>query len=318
MRFQYTEDQVALRASIDEIVAGCGGTAVLDDWSAGILDLGLAVWQEFARVGLVGLRVPREEGGMAAGPPAMVVAFEGLGYHALPGPYAASVALLPALVDAATRADLAAGAMGTIVIDGLVPYALDADVAAHPFVISDGSIARATAGDPRESMSPLRRLFTLTAGECAPVDPCRVARAVDESTLAHSAYMLGVAQRLLDESVHCEAGRDGSGRTLGESESVKHQLADVKIATAFAQPLVHHAALTVDGVDRARNVSAAKLAATTAAQLAARVALHVHGPAGVAAQSPVGHWVTLVPAMSSLWGGARYHRDRVGAAVLGG
>ena len=59
------------------------------------------------------------------------------------------------------------------------------------------------------------------------------------------------------------------GRVIGSYQALKHQAADVRIGLDFARPLVHGAALTFDSVDRARDVSAAKVAVSDAAYGAA-------------------------------------------------
>ncbi|WP_313357834.1 acyl-CoA dehydrogenase family protein, partial [Microbacterium sp.] len=119
MRFLPTEEQVAFAEAIDEIVEGAGGADIARSWADGDTAAGLALWEQFAELGLLGLRVSEDEGGFGGSLSDLVVVFERLGYHGIPGPYLETVALLPGLVDAATRGELAAGAIATASVDGV-------------------------------------------------------------------------------------------------------------------------------------------------------------------------------------------------------
>jgi len=122
---------------------------------------------------------------------------------------------------------------------------------------------------------------------------------------------VGVGERLLDEAVSYAGVREQFGRRIGEFQAVKHLLADAKISLTFARPLVLGASLQMDGEARARSVSSAKVAATSAANLAARASLQVHGAIGYTAEHHVGNWITLVPALSQVWGTPDVHRARI-------
>ena len=129
MRFLPTEEQQAFAEAIDEIVEGHGGTEIPRSWAAGDTGPGLALWAQFAELGLTGLRLPEEDGGLGGSVADLVVVFERLGYHAVPGPYLESIALLPRLLDADAHDGLAGGAIATASVAGVAPAALDADVA---------------------------------------------------------------------------------------------------------------------------------------------------------------------------------------------
>ena len=107
--------------------------------------------------------------------------------------------------------------------------------------------------------------------------------------------------------------RSQFGRIIGSYQAIKHKLADVHIALEMAQPLVYGAALSLadDSADTARDVSAAKAAASDAALLAARASLQTHGAIGFTAEHDLSLWLLRVQALWSAWGDPSSHRRRV-------
>ena len=89
---------------------------------------------------------------------------------------------------------------------------------------------------------------------------------------------------------------------IGSYQAFKHQAADVRIGLDFARPLVQGAALSFDTVDRARDVSAAKVAVSDAAYAAARTALQLHGAIGYTAEYDLSLWLLKVRALVAAWG----------------
>jgi hypothetical protein len=249
----------------------------------------------------------------------LVVAFEALGRHAVPGPWVESVALLPVVLANTHQDGVLAGLVSgetraTAVVPEITPYALDADVAATRFVIDAEVLRGGEPGALRRSVDPARRLFPLTAGaELAALDEAIVAKALDTAVLACAAQLLGAGERLLDEAVGYAKQRRQFGRTIGEFQALKHSLADVRVALDFARPLVYVAALSLQSgsPDGARDVSAAKVATGDAAYAAARTALQVHGAIGYTAEYDLGLWNTKVRALLTAWGAPALHRARV-------
>jgi alkylation response protein AidB-like acyl-CoA dehydrogenase len=316
MRFLATEEQQAFAEAIDEIVESHGGTDIPRAWAAGDTAHGSALWDQFAELGLTGLRIAEDDGGLGGSVADLVVVFERLGYHAAPGPYLESIALLPRLVDADDRDALAAGAMATASVERIAPAALDAEIAATRWAIGDGWIAPAEVAEPMDSIAPTRRLARLAAGQATPLDGGMLTAALDEASLAAAAQLVGIAARLVDDAVAYALIREQFGRPIGEFQAVKHALADAHVAVSFARPLVRAAAVGFDGADRARAVSAAKVAAGDAADRAARTALQVHGAIGYTAEHHLGLWLGLVPALRAVWGTAAFHRARVARSIL--
>lgn len=318
MKFVLSEEQQSLAKALDEIIESAGGTKVARTWADGDPEPGLALWNQLAELGLFGLCVAEDDGGMGGTAVDLVVAFERLGYHAVPGPYLESAALLPGLVDSTVRKGILTGSIiATAAVPGLAPYALDAAASSRCFVVGPDFLSEASAGPGAASVDRTRTLSELTAvGQSAPLDPGRSALAADRTTLACSAMLLGAGERLLEEAVNYAKIREQFGRAIGEYQALKHQLADVRIALTFARPLIYGAALDLTGPNSARSISAAKVAAGDAANLAARIALQVHGAIGYTEEHDLGLWITRVRALLGVWGTARYHRSRIASLLL--
>jgi alkylation response protein AidB-like acyl-CoA dehydrogenase len=276
MKFDLDEQQRDFAASIDAALGAADLPAAVRAWAAGDTAPGRKVWAQLADLGVTALMVPEKFDGIEAHPVDLVVAAERLGRWCVPGPVTESIAVAPVLLasqdESADRsAALAAGELiATVAMPPQVPRAVDADTAGVVLVAADGSVRDGTAGQQHESVDPSRKLFDVTAsGEAQPAD---VARAYEFGVLATAAQLVGAGQAMLDASVEYAKQRSQFGRVIGSYQSIKHKLADVLIAIELARPLVYGAALSLadDSADTARDVSAAKVAASDAALLAAR------------------------------------------------
>ena len=166
-------------------------------------------------------------------------------------------------------------------------------------------------GDRHESVDPSRHLF-----DAEPVSEgwqADVVRAYEFGALATAAQLVGAGQALLDAAVDYAKQRAQFGRVIGSYQAIKHKLADVHIALELARPLVFRAALSLadHSPDTARDVSAAKAAASDAALLAARSALQTHGAIGFTAEHDLSLWLLRVQALRPAWGDPATHRRRV-------
>jgi alkylation response protein AidB-like acyl-CoA dehydrogenase len=190
-----------------------------------------------------------------------------------------------------------------------VPYALDADIADDVYVVDDG-LRSATVGDQVSSVDGSRRLFAVIPGES--VEDGDLDAAFELAALATSAQLLGAGERVLDDTVAYAKQRKQFGREIGSYQAIKHQLAGVRIALDFARPLVFGAAVD----PTSRSVSAAKIQAAEAANLAARVGLQVHGAIGYTSEYDLSLWLLRIRALQSAWGTPAFHRDRLLADLL--
>ncbi|HCA53464.1 MAG TPA: acyl-CoA dehydrogenase [Mycobacterium sp.] len=313
MRFALATEQHDFAASIDAAMAAADVPGAVRAWAAGDTTPGRKVWQRLAELGVTALAVPEEFDGLGAHPIDLVVACERLGRWCVPGPVAESIAVAPVLLAGDDRsARIAAGDLiATVAMPPAVPRAVDADFAGLVLLADAGAVSDALAGAQCRSVDPSRRLYETSAA--GPPRAADVAQAYEFSVLATAAQLIGAGQAMLDASVEYAKQRTQFGRVIGGYQAIKHKLADVHIAVDLARPLLYGAALSLaeGSVDTARDVSAAKAAASDAALLAARTALQTHGAIGYTAEHDLSQWLLRVQALRCAWGDPASHRRRV-------
>ena len=313
MKFSLDAQQRDFAASIDAALGGADVPAAIRAWKKGDTAPGRAVWARLGELGVTALAVPEESDGIGAHPVDLVVAVERLGRWCVPGPVAESLAVAPVLLAGDDRAaSLASGELiATVAMPPAVPRAVDADFAGLVLLAGDGTVSDAKPVGAHESVDPCRRLFDVSgSGGSRPAD---VSRAYDFGALATAAQLVGAGQAMLDLSVDYAKQRSQFGRVIGSYQAIKHKLADVHIALELARPLVYGAALSLadHSPDAARDVSAAKAAASDAALLSARASLQTHGAIGYTAEHVLSQWLLRVQALRSAWGDPTSHRRRV-------
>jgi hypothetical protein len=223
----------------------------------------------------------------------LVVLFEELGHHAVPGPLVESLAVLPALGQSS----------GSVAFPPEVPYAVAAD---RYFLVEGTTLREGLPATEVSSVDPTRDLVELVGGAVIATE-VPAARAFDLGVLVCSAQLLGLGRAMLEMTTAHARARTQFGKPIGSFQAVKHHLANVLIGLELARPLVFGAAVTMT----ARDVSAAKVAASDAAWQAARTALQVHGAIGYTAEHELGRFLLRTRALRTAWGSPSMHRTRV-------
>jgi alkylation response protein AidB-like acyl-CoA dehydrogenase len=313
VNFEMDEQQRDFAASVDAALGAADVPSAVRAWSAGDTGPGRKVWATLSELGVTALVVPEKFDGIEAHPVDLMVATERLGYWGVPGPVAESIAVAPVLLATDERsAALASGELiATVALPPHTPRAVDADTAGLILVAADGEVRDGTAAEMHESVDPARRLFDVVAsGGSQKAD---TARAFEFGALATAALLVGAGQAMLDASVTYAKQRSQFGRVIGSYQAIKHKLADVYIAVEMARPLVYGAALSLaeGSPDTARDVSAAKAAASEAALLSARSSLQTHGAIGFTQEHDLSLLLLRAQALRSAWGDPSWHRRRV-------
>jgi alkylation response protein AidB-like acyl-CoA dehydrogenase len=324
MRFGASADQRALAAAVREVLtAHCPPKlvrAAAEDPAARRGEL----WRHLGDLGLFGLLA----GDLGLTEVDAVLVFEELGRAAAPGPLLETAFVAPGLLAGVPPlADrwltpLAAGEVAVSL--SLLPgqYAVDADLADLTVVVNGDAVHVGGGLIAQPGVDAARRLFSVARGPIVAAGPevgRLLAAARCRGSLGTAAFSLGAAEHLLETTVAYARQRQQFGQAIGGFQAVKHQLTDVLLALEFARPLVHRAAWTLshDEPGAPRDVSAAAAAAIDAADLAARVALQVHGAIGYTAELDLHLWLRRVWSLRAAWGSAAWHRARVADALLG-
>ena len=354
MRFAFTEDQLAFRDAVADLLAKeCPPEVVRAAWPDGTDAHGARkgegaradaerlakVWRDLAEMGVLGIGASEANGGLGMSEVDWVLLAEETGYAALPHPFVETACVAVPLLDAAGDPH---GALAALV-DGsrqagvlplgsrLVPwgdavtYLLSVDRTAEGWTALhvDGGVAVGDTPDQRRTLADAldagRRVVQLQAWKAdgAIGDAAMAERAFDRGALGVAAQLVGLGRRMLDLTVAYAVERKQFGVAIGTQQAVKHHLADAAMALRFAAPVVYAAAweLSTDAPTASRTVSTAKALASDAARLTARQALQCHGAIGYTVEYDLHLHLKRAEALSRSWGDAAWHRRRVGAAL---
>jgi alkylation response protein AidB-like acyl-CoA dehydrogenase len=142
----------------------------------------------------------------------------------------------------------------------------------------------------------------------------------DRAAAGAAALLVGLADRMLAMTASYATERHQFGRPIGSFQAVKHHLANARVALEFARPATYRAAwsLATAQPTLSHDASMAKAMASDAADLAARVALQVHGAIGYTWECDLHFFLKRTWALSRAWGDAATHRRLVLVHALAG
>jgi alkylation response protein AidB-like acyl-CoA dehydrogenase len=255
-----------------------------------------AAWKEMAELGWLGLHLPEAHGGSGFGLAELVLVVESMGAVVAPGPFLPTVwasAVLAACGSDAQQAELLPG-----LADGSVRAAVGLDERTHLvlgagladlFLVPSGDDLVVATRDEVTIAVPTntdatRRLGTVTLdGSPAPdrVLPRARATAVQLGRVLASAEATGGAQACVTMASEYAKVREQFGRVIATFQAVKHQAADMLVATQLATAATWDAARTEPGTpefELAAAVAAAQ--ALPAFVICAEKNIQLHGGIG--------------------------------------
>ena len=300
MRFAFTDDQIAFRDAVRELLdKECTPAHVRAAWTneSGRVP---GLWDQLVEMGVVGMLAPERDGGLGLTMVDLVLILEETGRYAVPEPIVETAAYGVPLVGR-TDLTIASG-------HEMVPWADTADV----IVTAAGRYERdAVTLVARASVDGARHLFEVHGTPHALALDAHSA-AYNRGVVGLAAQQCGLAQRMLDLTADYARERRQFGVPIGSFQAVKHHLANARVALEFARPLVYRAAATLDPV----HTSMAKSKADEAALTTAKAALQCHGAIGYTTEYDLHLYMKRAWVLARSFGDARFHRDRVGAAIL--
>jgi len=317
MHFAFTEDQTMLADAVrDALQSECTPEKVRASWDSRQDEL----WATLAELGVLGIEVPEDRGGLGMSACDWVLLAEETGRFAFPGPVVETLALAPLLAELGEDELLAGVCSGEAVVT-VAPegeYVPDADIAARIYQVRGNELV--SIGNPRveavKSVDGARRLFRVEGDlHSVAADGAGVSR---RATLAASAQLLGVSEYLLDKAVDYAKERRQFSKPIGSFQAIQHHLADALLKIRFAKPVVYRAAWSIASGDPNVDVhvSMAKCFAADAADVACRKSLQVHGAIGYTWEYDLHLWMKRAWALRAAWGSAAEHRERIGDAIL--
>lgn len=275
-------DQRALVASFDRPLDALLPLARLHERTGD----GAETWAGLAELGLFGIALGEEAGGVGLGAAEEVLLAERLGRRLAAPSVLATMAAVHADASAGTG-DMASGAArvapayraraGIVVVDGEeadLVLLRDGDGASLHRLPTSGTPGRIDGG---LWATVLRRGDDLGEPIAAlDEEASRRARLIDAAALA------GIAGAALDMAVAYAGMREQFGRPIGSFQAVKHHCADMAMAARAAIDQATFAAIAIDDAraDAALQVEAALLLGIEAALGNARLNIQVHGGIG--------------------------------------
>ena len=134
-----------------------------------------------------------------------------------------------------------------------------------------------------------------------------------------AAHLIGLADRMITMAADYAKDRQQFGKPIGSFQAVKHLLANARVKLEFARPATYRAAWSLATAQPtvSHDASMAKAMASDAADLAARVALQVHGAIGYTWECDLHFFMKRTWALSAAWGDAPTHRQLVLSSIRG-
>lgn len=347
MRFALSEDQTLLQDSLTKALADLSPLERVRRFADGDEATAPDLWAGLAELGLPGLLIPEEHGGLGLGLLEAALAAEALGRVVAPTPFLGSAVLAPlALTLAGSDAQkarwlprLAAGeAVAGVAISeavagardgagvtatggrltGKALFALDAP-GADLLVVADraGGLNLASGAAGSEAMASIdatRRLTELVF-EDTPAEALAsnqaLSRLRDAAWVMLAADTLGACQTMLDKAVAYAKERKQFGRTIGSFQAVKHLCAEMAAEIEPARALVWYAAYAFDHAPEEAPLMAAHAKAhlSETGRFVARTATEVHGGIGMTDLLGLHYWFKRIGQNRQLLGGPERVRE---------
>lgn len=157
-------------------------------------------------------------------------------------------------------------------------------VDAKPYPIADGSFA---------SVLTLRDVHV---GAPLPDGPARLERVVTDARLMASAEMVGIAQRLFDDTLNYVKTREQFGQPIGRFQVIQHRMVDGYAKVEQMQSALYRALL------KGGDVQGLKAFIGESALWVAHQAVQLHGGMGMSDELGIGHGLKRIMLLSKLFG----------------
>ncbi|MCA1831172.1 MAG: acyl-CoA dehydrogenase family protein [Actinomycetota bacterium] len=323
MKFDFTDEQYALRDAARELFEKESSPARLRElWGGGARDARL--WRAMGEMGLLGLMIPEQFGGMGGDEVDLVLVLEESGRAALPEPVIETVAIAGPMIAAGGSDDqkqewlprLASGDAKVTVQVEASPFVVDADIADALLIEKDAALhlVPSTHFDAAaiQTEDPSRRLFTVTAklSDATRLGGGLFSQMFLRGAWATAAVLNGIAMRLLEMTVAHVKSRQQFGRPVGSFQAVKHKLASAAVLIESSRSCTWYAAyaLAKDLPDAPVAISAAKAYASEAEGYINTEALQCHAGIGFTWEHDLHFWLKRGRALEQAYGSARHHR----------
>lgn len=337
---RFLTDQVPLNDTVRKIAAGEESDA--------------AVWQGLTDLGIAGLLIAENKGGVGLGFLDAVVVAECLGYHATPAPFISTAVMAALTLGAASGqedllASLSTGekrvgiAFGEAIaarrgggvtadkkdrLNGKSLFALDTDADTYLVATADKNIFLVDAnadGLTRNSLTTVDKtrstcelVYNNVMAELVCDDVNTLARVLDAGRVMMAADTLGAAQSMLDKAVAYAKERKQFNRVIGSFQAVKHMCAEMVANLEPCRSMVWYAAHCLDEVPEEAHLMSchSKALLSEVGQFVAKTATEVHGGMGFTDLVGLHYWFKRIGFNRQLLGSPEILREE--AAICQG
>lgn len=339
MEFSLTEDQRMLQDGVKAFVSGSAALDSVREVANGNADAAKAISSGLAELGLAGICLPEEHGGLGLGLLEACLIQEALGYGVVPEGFIATVVASKALVAAGDEKFLTEIASGAARFSiglteavsqrrGGVSISGDSVSGEAMFVFGDSNPTHVLLANAEGqcgivmasslSSSPLRvidrtRCFqkiTIDDAKITVLDGVKADELVRYARLLLGADTLGASQCMLDQAVDYAKERKQFGRIIGSFQAVKHLCAEMAGKLEPARALIWHAAYGADVADEEAHLmcNLAKAHLSDVGTFVARTSTEVHGGMGFTDLLGLHYWFKRIGMNRQLLGGSEIVR----------
>ena len=139
-----------------------------------------------------------------------------------------------------------------------------------------------------------------------------IEQVADEAIAALCAEALGVASRLLDDTIDYTRQRRQFGQPIAQFQVLQHRMVDMYMQLEMARSATYLATmkLAADPVERALAASTAKVTVANACKFIGQNAVQLHGGMGMTDELAVSHYFRRATVIESEFGSADFHLAR--------
>ncbi|CAN5234739.1 acyl-CoA dehydrogenase family protein [soil metagenome] len=298
------------------------------------------IWSQMAGLGWLSARLTEDEGGLGLGMAGFCAIAAELGQALAPEPFCSAAAVIGLLPETLRERALAGELLvvpawqetpGGLHIgtdarfgDGKVQGAkilVSAAGGADAFLVTTQAglvyVEAAAAGVHIESRGTQDGgHFSLVRFDGAPGTAVlgQLEDALEDVTLATSAYLLGAAERAFAMTLDYLSIRKQFGKFIGSFQVLQHRCVDMKIQIELGRAVLNEAiAVTDEGGsihERRMTVSRAKARISDLVSLVSRESIQMHGAIGVTEEHDIGLFCRKALTLYNQYGTARWHRAR--------
>jgi len=343
MEFGLSEEQRLLERSLNGFL---DAESSLERVRGLVDEPGTGVWSGLVDLGIPGLLVPENAGGLELTMLDAAIVAETLGAHTAPAPFLSTSVLLPVALrrsrgHEALLGELAAGsktagaALGHAIgpradasvteksgrLHGRALYVLDFDADVY-LVADDGgrlflvaADADGLGGRALTTIDRTRRTgeltFSDTPAELISDDPATLRAVLDAGRVALAADTLGAAQVMLDRAVAYAGEREQFNRPIGSFQAVKHMCAEMAAELEPCRAMVWYAAHALDAIPEEATLTAChtKAHVSEAGKFIAKTATEVHGGMGFTDLLGLHYWFKRIGFNRQLLGAPEVLRE---------